>query len=118
MRIELDFPPACLFPNRAKGTHWTVTHKAKAGYRDNSEWLTKGQMRGWVVPEGEIRLTITFIMPDKRLRDTDNCLAAAKAGLDGMADALGVNDRQFQPVIVYRQNGQKPGKMLIELDII
>lgn len=116
MKIELDFPPACLFPNRAKGTHWTVTHKAKAGYRDNSAWLTKGQMRGWVAPEGEIRLTITFVMPDKRLRDTDNCLAAAKAGLDGMADALGVNDRQFQPVTIYRQHGEKPGKMIVELE--
>ena len=116
MRIELDFPPACLFPNRAKGTHWTVTHKAKAGYRDNSAWLTKGQMRDWVAPEGEIRLTITFVMPDKRLRDTDNCLAAAKAGLDGMADALGVNDRQFQPVTIFRQYGEKPGKMIVELE--
>lgn len=118
MKIELDFPPAELFPNRAKGTHWTVTHKTKAMYRDNSAWLTKGQMRDWKPTDSQIRLTITFVMPDKRLRDTDNCLAAAKAGLDGMADALGVNDRQFQPVIVYRQNGQKPGKMLIELDII
>ncbi len=74
-------------------------------------------MRGWVAPEGEIRLTITFVMPDKRLRDTDNCLAAAKAGLDGMADALGVNDRQFQPVTIFRQYGEKPGKMIVELEL-
>lgn len=117
MKIELDFPPAALFPNRSKGMHWTVTHKTKSSYRDNSAWLTKTQMRAWEPPQGQIKLTVTFVMPDKRLRDTDNCLAAAKAGLDGMADALGVNDRQFQPVIVYREYGTKPGKMIVELDI-
>ena len=115
MRIELDFPPASLFPNRAKGTHWTVTHKTKKGYRDNSAWLTKGQMNGWKPTEGNIAMTITFVMPDKRLRDTDNCLAAAKAGLDGMAEALGVNDRQFRPVTIYWEYGMRPGKMIVEL---
>ena len=116
MRVELDFPPACLFPNRAKGTHWTVTHKAKTLYRDNSAWLTKGQINGWVSTDQNLALTITFVMPDKRLRDTDNCLAAAKAGLDGMADALGINDRQFQPVTIYREYGAKPGKMIVEVE--
>jgi crossover junction endodeoxyribonuclease RusA len=39
---------------------------------------------------------ITFHPPDKRKRDLDNCLASFKAGLDGIADALGVNDCQFK----------------------
>lgn len=116
MRIELDFPPASLFPNRAKGTHWTVTHSAKTLYRDNSGWLTKGQLNGWVPTDQSIKLTVTFVMPDKRLRDTDNCLAAAKAGLDGMADALGVNDRQFQPLVIFREYGAKPGKMIVDVE--
>lgn len=117
MRIELQFPPACLFPNRAKGTHWTVTHKTKVAYRNDSAWLTKGQLRGWVSTDQPIKLTVTFVMPDKRLRDTDNCLAAAKAGLDGMADAMGVNDSQFQPVIIFREYGKKPGKMIVDIEL-
>ena len=92
-----------------------MTHKAKTLYRDNSAWLTKGQLKGWTPTEQNLKLTVTFVMPDKRLRDTDNCLAAAKAGLDGMADALGVNDRQFQPVIIFREYGSKPGKMIVEV---
>lgn len=116
MKIELDFPPAQLFPNRSKGKHWTVTHTARNNYRQVSAWLTKQQMAGWKPTKAQIKLTITFVMPDKRLRDTDNCLAAAKAGLDGMADALAVNDRQFDPVIVYREYGAKPGKMTVLLE--
>jgi crossover junction endodeoxyribonuclease RusA len=92
-----------------------VTHKAKTLYRDNSGWLTKGQLKGWVTTDQPIKLTVTFVMPDKRLRDTDNCLAAAKAGLDGMADALGVNDRQFQPLVIFREYGSKPGKMIVDV---
>jgi len=116
LKIELDFPPASLFPNRSRGKHWAVTHKDKTLYRDNSSWLTKYQMRrDWVAPGGNIRLEVTFVMPDKRLRDADNCLAAAKAGFDGMADALNVNDRQFQPIVIYRVSGEKPGKMIVEI---
>lgn len=118
MKIELDFPPAELFPNRSKGKHWTTTYTAKTNYRQLSGWSTKHQMKDWKPTDKPIRLTVTFVMPDKRLRDTDNCLAAAKAALDGMADALGVNDRQFQPVVVYRQYGDKPGKMIVELEVI
>lgn len=118
MRIELDFPPAELFPNRSKGQHWAKTHTYRHNYRQVSGWLTKHQIKDWKPTKQKIRLTITFVMPDKRLRDTDNCLAAAKAGLDGMADALEVNDRQFDPVVVYREYGEKPGKMIVELTVL
>ena len=117
LRIELDFPPAELFPNRSRGKHWTATHTAKTNYRQTCAWLTTHQMEDWVPTTENIKLSISFVMPDKRLRDTDNCLAAAKSGLDGMADALGINDRQFQPVVVYRSYGQKPGKMVVDLCI-
>ena len=118
MRIELDFPPAELFPNRSKGQHWAKTHTYRNNYRQVSGWLTKQQIKDWKPTKQQIRLTITFVMPDKRLRDTDNCLAAAKAGLDGMADSLEINDRQFDPVIVYREYGEKPGKMILELTVV
>jgi crossover junction endodeoxyribonuclease RusA len=115
LKIELDFPPAELFPNRSRGKHWGATHTAKSNYRTMSGWMTKNQCASWKPVDGDIRLEITFVMPDKRLRDADNCLAAAKAGLDGMADALNVNDRQFQPIVIYRVSGKKPGKMIVEI---
>jgi crossover junction endodeoxyribonuclease RusA len=55
-------------------------------------------------------------MPDKRHRDADNCLAAAKAGLDGMADALGVNDRHFQPITIYRIAGPSQKRLVAEFE--
>lgn len=117
MKVELDFPPAELFPNRKNGKHWAVTHGVKTTYRELCGWLTAEQKRkhNWRAPEGEIELHLTFVMPDRRWRDADNCLAAAKAGLDGFADALGVNDRMFQPLVIRRVLGAQPGKLIVEI---
>lgn len=116
MKIELDFPPSDLFPNRAKGRHWGALYQLKSDYRESSLWLTKQQMKNWKHEGGDIRVRITFLMPDKRWRDADNCLAAAKSALDGLADALMVNDRMFQPIEILRVLGEKPGKLIVELE--
>ena len=116
IRVELDFPPAELFPNRAKGTHWGKLYKLRSDYRDTSTWLAKHQLKNWKHNGGNIKLTITFEMPDKRKREAYNCLAAAKGALDGLADALFVNDQLFQPIMIYRVEGEKPGRLIVELE--
>jgi crossover junction endodeoxyribonuclease RusA len=116
LRVELDFPPSELFPNKAKGTHWGKLYKIRSDYREGSTWLAKHQIKGWKHLGGQIKLTITFDMPDKRKRDADNCLAAAKGALDGLADALMVNDQLFQPILIYRQAGEKLGKLIVEVE--
>jgi crossover junction endodeoxyribonuclease RusA len=45
---------------------------------------------------GRLWVNLTFVPPDKRRRDADNMLAAMKSGLDGLADALGVDDSQWK----------------------
>jgi crossover junction endodeoxyribonuclease RusA len=39
---------------------------------------------------------LTFYPPNRRARDADNCLAAMKSGLDGLADVLGVDDSKWR----------------------
>jgi crossover junction endodeoxyribonuclease RusA len=113
--IKLPFPPAGLFPNRASGKHWTSTFKIKQAYKEDCYLLTLASVRDFVIT-GDIRVTLIYVMPDKRHRDVDNCLAASKAGLDGMADALKVDDKMFQPVTVYRIPGVKPGCLIVQLE--
>ena len=115
MSIKLPFPPAGLFPNRASGKHWTSTFKIKQAYKEDCYLLTLASVRDFVIT-GDIRVTLIYVMPDKRHRDVDNCLAASKAGLDGMADALKVDDKMFQPVTVYRIPGVKPGCLIVQLE--
>lgn len=116
MKIELGFPPKELFPNRANGVNWAALYKIKNDYRQNSGWLAKHQISNWKHDGQEVFLKLTFVMPDKRYRDLDNCLAASKAGLDGLADALGINDKLFHPIQIMRDQGdKKTAKIIVEI---
>lgn len=116
LTIHLDFPSPDLFPNRTKGRHWGALHQKKKDARELAFFLTEQQSRGWVPSGGTFEMTVVFQMPDRRKRDTDNLLAAAKSALDGMAQALEIDDFQFQPVKVYRKFGQRPGAMVVTIE--
>lgn len=49
------------------------------------------------LPEGAGDFTVTFRPPDRRARDLDNLVASFKAGQDGIALALDVDDSGFNP---------------------
>ena len=116
LRVELDFPAPELFPNRSKGKHWATLHKHKTAARESAYWQTLAVMKSMRhLTAHEFFLTITFEMPDKRHGDADNCLAAAKSALDGVASALAVDDSRFNPLIIFRKPGKKPGKMIVQI---
>lgn len=50
-----------------------------------------------VVPDSHrIGLWVDFYPPDRRHRDDDNLIASFKAGRDGIALALGIDDKRFR----------------------
>lgn len=96
MSYAVTFPwmPKALNPNQR--LHWSVVSKAKKSYRKACYTLAlEAGLRG-VDWEGDIHLWIDFYPPDRRQRDDDNMIAAFKSGRDGLADALGVNDKRFR----------------------
>lgn len=122
--VILPFPDPRLNPNSSKGHHWAATSNLRKKARADACILTK-QATGLVaalVLNGlasvvSIPLTVTFVQPDRRQRDRDNLLAASKPALDGVADAMGINDARFNPVTVAREYGAKPGHVRIEVHI-
>lgn len=65
--------------------------------------------------DGPIPVRIT-VFPKKYgpAPDKDNCVSAAKAYLDGIADAIGVNDRNFaSPIVLISQ--ERTSRMVIEI---
>lgn len=117
MRIELDFPPADLFPNRANGKHWGAVYKKKMDYKNVCGWATVSQIKEPLQNPKSIALTLTYMMPDGRHRDVDNLLAASKAGLDAMAQALKVNDKLFEPITIHRMYKCNPAKLVVDLEV-
>jgi len=98
-KVVLPWPPKELSPNSS--LHWSKKAKKKKEYR-TACWALALEA-GLKAPEsdGKIELEITFCPPDKRHRDADNMVAAIKSGLDGLADALRVNDRLFLPTFIF-----------------
>ena len=115
MLIELPWPPAELAPNRRNGKHWSATNAVKVRYLADCRHLALQAMGRWVPPGGTLALVITFVQPDKRRRDLDGMLSSIKSGLDGLAQALGVDDQYFEPVTIRREYGGKPGMVRVEL---
>jgi crossover junction endodeoxyribonuclease RusA len=52
------------------------------------------------VPDGPLSVSLTFFRPDRRSYDRDNLLARMKAGLDGMCDSLGIDDKRFSVITI------------------
>ena len=90
--IRLPWPPKELSPNAR--VHWAKKAGVSQKYRQDARWLTLCEMAGNCYPD-LTRLRLTFCPPDKRRRDLDNMLASIKNGIDGIADALGVDDSNF-----------------------
>jgi crossover junction endodeoxyribonuclease RusA len=112
-QLVLSWPDKGLSPNAR------LHHHAKAKLtklaRESAYWLTK---QAWIAtPEGdaEIMIHLDFHPPDKRRRDLDGMLASAKAQIDGMADALEVNDYRFAYTI-RRREPVKGGKVVVWID--
>jgi hypothetical protein len=119
MRIVLPWPDRRLSPNAR--LHFRVTAPVKAKARKDAAYITFDAMpyglrevRQHFAGDGPINYEVTFYPPDSRHRDDDNMIGAFKAARDGIADALGVNDKRFKPVYFFEEPC-KPGRIEVRL---
>ena len=113
MIIELPWPPHQLNPN--KRLHWAVKRKFTKGYRASCFFAVIDANIEGFEPGERLPVKVTFHPPDRRKRDRDNMIAAFKAGQDGLADALGIDDAILVPTY---DTGDpvKGGRVVIELN--
>lgn len=112
MIIILPWPPAALSSNSR--CHWAKKARATAKYRSDARLCTLAAKPS-VPAEGDIALTVCFVPPHNRF-DVANLPAMLKAGLDGLADGLKVNDRRFVPQWTYAAP-EKPGRVIITVEV-
>ena len=99
IEVVLGWPPSDLSPN--KRLHWAKVASAKKHYRQACLSVTKHQLKKYKFSEfpEKLVLEMTFIPPDRRNYDRDNLVARMKSGIDGLADALCIDDKRFNTVI-------------------
>ena len=108
--IDLPYPDKALWPNGR--AHWASKARETKKHRD---WAMLATLDA-KVPKGAQIASIRIMCYPKRtgpLPDRDNVTAACKAMLDGIADALGVNDRDFPAPIV--EFGEREGRFAVVL---
>ncbi len=91
LRVSLPWPPQELWPNRK--AHWRTKAAALRSYK-RTAWAL-AYRNGPKGAHGPVNLAVTFHPPTAAKRDLDNMLAAIKAGIDGIACALGIDDSRF-----------------------
>lgn len=109
----LPWPPMRLNPNVRQ--HWSAHARAKRLYRAACHIHARAQGVGRLQAE-KVAVRLVFVPPDRRRRDLDNLIAAMKAGLDGLADALGVDDRCFTLAAELLTDGEIGGMVRVEVE--
>lgn len=117
MIITLPWPDKRLSPNAR--LHWRAKVGPKQAAKIAAGHLAYAASRGFQgaldamrASDEPIPVTITFYPPDRRHRDDDNMIGSFKAARDGIADALGINDRRFRPHY-YFEEAEKPGRVVV-----
>jgi hypothetical protein len=109
--IILPWPPASL-SGHAEG-HW----RAKAAEtKKHRAWAHAATLAAKIAApaEGDIGIRISFTPPDRR-GDRTNFANRVKPYLDGIADALGVNDSRFLPSYEFCEPA-KPGSVVVTVN--
>jgi len=96
-QIVLPFPPATLSGHH--NVHWRVLQPVKKKHREWARLATLAALPK-VAEKGDIRVIAAFYPPDNR-GDRVNYPNRMKPYWDGIADALGVNDRRFLPSYLF-----------------
>ncbi len=110
MIVNLPYPDKELSPNAR--LHWSKVAKAKAAYRKVCVAFTREAM-GRETFTAPVSVYITIYPPDKRRRDDDNAIGSFKAGRDGVADAIKVDDADWDTT--YRVMKKPLGQVIVEV---
>ncbi len=114
--INVPYPDGALLQNSRK--HWTVkggvASEARMVARSNAQ-KAMGTHRWTPAP---LRGEAYIWPPDKRRRDTLNAAAALKPSIDGIFDALGVDDELIREWKVVRGNPRPGGFIIIVIEEI
>jgi len=114
--FELPWPAKELSPNARH--HWAAAARAKKTYRTRCRQVGEGVGLGMASESAKTVLVhLTFVPPDKRRRDWDNLVASMKSGLDGLADAMGIDDSRWRLAFDVSDDPVEGGRVLVIVQI-
>ncbi|MDD9726117.1 hypothetical protein PVV74_11680 [Roseovarius sp. SK2] len=112
--IRLPWPPP---KTSANGSQGDFRGKAKAAksYKATCALECMAQCVRPIEAEGNIPVRITYHPPTRGRVDWDNLANRAKQGWDAVAEAIGVDDGRWWPVVSEKGDPVKGGAVLVEV---
>src|SRR4051812_11041391 len=92
IELTLPWPDKKLSPNAR--VHWATKATSTKAARSEAGWAVRRHFHvrpNWT----RAAVGLVFCPPDERRRDLQNCIGSSKALVDGIADALGIDDSKF-----------------------
>ncbi len=118
-QVELPWPDSALSPNAR--LHWSKAARAKKVYRAKCRTIGLaaglGYVEGLPSAPAAVLVHLEFFPPDRRARDWDNMLASMKSGLDGLADAMGVDDSRWRLGFEVMDVPAKGGRVVVDVEV-
>ncbi len=96
--------------------HWARRHRRRSTIRQTVGLVVTGALAGSKVT-GPCRVVLTRVAPSAGL-DSDNLVSSLKAARDGVADALGIDDRDERVTWLYDQRRGKARQWAVEVRIV
>lgn len=101
VRIE-TVPGSVLLPNNRRKTYWAIAQEEIRRLRGEAyidTWNQKPEIA--VPPDADVSLKVRVLWPkDRKVPDLDGTLSACKPALDGLCQALGIDDRIISGICV------------------
>jgi crossover junction endodeoxyribonuclease RusA len=112
--IRLPWPPTKTSPNKSGQGKWREKSEAAKSYKTTcaKECMAQAVAR-LTAPACSAR--VTYCPPSNRRIDWDNMAARCKQGFDAVAEAVGIDDGNWWPVISERGPKTKDGCVLVEI---
>lgn len=111
MNIELPFPSSKLAGQNTG--HWSTKDGTIAAHRLLAKAITK-KAGVFVLGEGDIALRIDFYRPNRK-GDRVNFPIRMKPYIDGIADALKINDSRFVPEYHFHDEFDGKGRVVVSI---
>lgn len=113
--VNLPWPDKRLSPNAR--LHYMAVYRVKKRSKDEAHHLAKHQLRLIMPIRAEtINVTCEFFPPRNANYDDDGLLSRMKASLDGISEAIGIDDSKFRMKGALRGHVVKDGCVKVELE--
>ena len=113
VQVTIPWPPTETSSNASRQGAWRRKSEAAKKYKTDCAAMCLAQKVRPFDHEGDLPLRVIFCPPSNRRIDWDNASNRCKQGFDAVAEAIGIDDGRWWPVLVEKGPIVDGGKVVL-----